>query len=383
MQRKKVEGTTENLNILTNKVKYIGFELGKVPEVLQEFEPLNYRLPKVYDEKSYKIYKYIDVSDVEILVTPKDRLAELSERYKFASPVSTYMEQNKENLEKYAYFLRMMNQTNLEDIKKIEEEQAEFSKHIPFDIKFSNNFKWQIFYSDYAKKYFMLASIEENDNAPMFYLMKEKIEQHKSSDSRHIFVPISNEEYSERILKKSEIEDIINYLWYFTKNWAQVYEVTNKDQNLSIHIVGETTIFDKMTSKYKIELSDKKEASNTYKLIKALFILAYELTNEYKFKLRVDSKGGLEFFFEDMKIEYETLPEFLKDQAIQKIREAERLKTKNKQLKADIKDFQKREKELEEEYMNKQAQISHFQECKKSFIGKLKYFFKGDKNQKE
>ena len=118
MQRKKVEGTTENLNILTNKVKYIGFELGKVPEVLQEFEPLNYRLPKVYDEKSYKIYKYIDVSDVEILVTPKDRLAELSERYKFASPVSTYMEQNKENLEKYAYFLRMMNQTNLEDIKK-------------------------------------------------------------------------------------------------------------------------------------------------------------------------------------------------------------------------------------------------------------------------
>lgn len=383
MQRKKVEGTTENLNILTNKVKYIGFELGKVPEVLQEFEPLNYRLPKVYDEKSYKIYKYIDVSDVEILVTPKDRLAELSERYKFASPVSTYMEQNKENLEKYAYFLRMMNQTNLEDIKKIEEEQAEFSKQIPFDIKFSNNFKWQIFYSDYAKKYFMLASIEENDNAPMFYLMKEKIEQHKSSDSRHIFVPISNEEYSERILKKSEIEDIINYLWYFTKNWAQVYEVTNKDQNLSIHIVGETTIFDKMTSKYKIELSDKKEASNTYKLIKALFILAYELTNEYKFKLRVDSKGGLEFFFEDMKIEYETLPEFLKDQAIQKIREAERLKTKNKQLKADIKDFQKREKELEEEYMNKQAQISHFQECKKSFIGKLKYFFKGDKNRKE
>ncbi len=326
MQRKKVEGTTENLNLLTNKVKYIGFKLGEVPEVFKEFEPLNYRLPKVYDEKSYKIYKYVDVNDIEILVTPKDRLTELSERYKHASPISTYMEQNKENLEKYAYFLRMINQTNLQDIQKIEEEQNEFSKQIPFDVKFSNNFKWQIFYSEFAKKYFMIASIEENDNSPMFYLMKAKIEQAKKKSSKYIFVPISNEEYSEKIYKKSEIEDLINYLWYFTKNWAQIYEVTDKDKNLSIHIVGETAIFDKMTSKYKIQIDDKKAAANIYKLIKALFILSYELTTEYKFKLKVDKNGGLEFYFEDEKIEYDTLPEFLKGQSIKKIYEIEKLK---------------------------------------------------------
>ena len=374
MQRKKVEGTTENLNLLTNKVKYIGFKLGEVPEVFKEFEPLNYRLPKVYDEKSYKIYKYVDVNDIEILVTPKDRLTELSERYKHASPISTYMEQNKENLEKYAYFLRMINQTNLQDIQKIEEEQNEFSKQIPFDVKFSNNFKWQIFYSEFAKKYFMIASIEENDNSPMFYLMKAKIEQAKKKSSKYIFVPISNEEYSEKIYKKSEIEDLINYLWYFTKNWAQIYEVTDKDKNLSIHIVGETAIFDKMTSKYKIQIDDKKAAANIYKLIKALFILSYELTTEYKFKLKVDKNGGLEFYFEDEKIEYDTLPEFLKGQSIKKIYEIEKLKTKNIEIKA---------KKLEREYISKQAQIAHFQECKKSFIGKLKYFFKGNKEKEE
>ncbi len=383
MQRKKVEGTTENLNLLTNKVKYIGFEMGEVPEVFKEFEPLNYRVPKVYDEKSYKIYKYIDAKDIDILVTPKDRLTELSERYKHASPLSTYMEQNKENLEKYAYFLRMLNQTNLEDIQKIEDEQEEFRKQIPFDIKFSNNFKWQIFYSDFAKKYFMLASTEENDNAPMFYLMKEKIEQAKNGGERIIFIPVSNEEYSEKILKKSEIEDIINYLWYFTKSWAQIYEVTDRENNVSMHIVGETTIFDKMTSKYKIVLNDKKQASSVYKLIKALFILGYELPSEYKFKLRVDKEGSLDFYFEDEKIEYETLPEFLKKQAIEKIKASEEVKNENKELKADIKDYQKQEKMLEAEYINKQAQIVHFQECKKSFIGKLKYFFKGDKNKEE
>ena len=31
----------------------------KVPEFLKDFEPLNYRVPKVYDETTYKIYKYV------------------------------------------------------------------------------------------------------------------------------------------------------------------------------------------------------------------------------------------------------------------------------------------------------------------------------------
>ncbi len=384
MLKKKVEGTTENLNLLTNKVKYIGFELEKIPEFLNEFEPLNYRVPKVYDEKTYKIYKYIDVDNIEILITPKDRLSELSERYKLASPIYTYMQSgDKENLEKYAYFLRMINQTNLADIQRIEEEQEEFNKQIPFEVKFQNNFKWQIFYSDYAKKYFMLASTEESDNAPMFYLLNQKIEQNNKKDTRKIFVPISNEEYTEKILKKSEIEDLINYLWYFTKNWASIYEVTDKDENLSIHIVGETQIYDKMTSKYKIIINDKKEAQTTYKLIKALFILSYDLSSEYKFNLKVGKEGDLEFYFNGEKIEYTKLPEFLRSEAIKKMKENERLKIENQQIKADIKDLQRLEEIKEKEYLNKQKQIANFMECKKTFIGKLKYFFKGKKQEEK
>ena len=82
-----------------------------------------------------------------------------------------------EDIEKYAYFLKMINQTRKSDIENIEKEQKEFEREIPFDVKFSNNFKWQIFYSDYADKYFMLASTNETDNSPMFYLLKRKIEE--------------------------------------------------------------------------------------------------------------------------------------------------------------------------------------------------------------
>ena len=153
MPRKVVQGNTENLNLLKNKIGYIGFELEKVPDFLKEFEPLEYRAPKVYDETTYKVYKYVKVKDIDILITPKDRLDDLAERYKLASPLFTYMKpETNEDIEKYAYFLKMINQTNIADIQNIEKEQKEFEKEIPFDVKFANNFKWQVIYSDFANK---------------------------------------------------------------------------------------------------------------------------------------------------------------------------------------------------------------------------------------
>lgn len=382
MQKKIVKGNTENLNMLNKKVNYIGFELEEVPEFLKKFEPLNYRVPKVYEETTYKTYKYVKIKDIEIMITPKDRLDELSERYKLASPLFTYMKpETNEDIEKYAYFLRMINQTNTSDIEKIEKEQDQFQKEIPFDVKFENNFKWQVFYSDYADKYFMLASTNETDNSPMFYLLKKKIEENKSKEEGSIFIPINNEEYSGKLLKKSEIEDLVNYLWHFTKNWASVYEVTDKEGNLTLQIVGETFIYDKMKSKYRIILKDKKQAMTVYKLIKALFILSYELPNEYNFQTKISEDGGLVFYYKNEKIEYNTLLEFLKTEAISKIEENEKLKIDTKELKADIKDMQRHAEEQKQEFLNKEREIVTFLECKKTFLGKIKYFFKGKKKK--
>ena len=386
MPRKIVKGNTENLNILTNKVNYIGFELEKVPSFLKEFEPLNYRVPRVYEETTYKVYKYVNISDIEILITPKDRLDELSERYRLASPLFTYMKpETNEDIEKYAYFLKMINETNISDIEAIEKEQEEFNKEIPFDVKFTNNFKWQIFYSDYADKYFMLASTNETDNSPMFYLLKKKIEENKSRSKKKgkIFVPISNEEYSEKLLKKSEISDLENYLWYFTRDWPSIYEITDKEGKVFLQIVGQTQIYDKMTSRYRIILKDKKEANKLYKLIKALCILAYDLEHEYKFDVKISSDGGLEFYYKGKKIEYDNLPDFLKEEAVTKIKENDRVKIETIEIKADVKDLNKKADEINQEFLKKEREIVTFLECKKTFMGKIKYFFKGKKKKKQ
>ena len=384
MPRKTFKGNTENLNLLKNKIGYIGFELGEVPEFLKDFTPLNYNVPKIYDETSYKIYKYVDVKDIDIMITPKDRLDELSDRYADASPLFTYMKAEKnEDIEKYAYFLKMINQTNTYDIEEMEKEQEKLQKEIPFDVKFPNNFKWQVFYSEYADKYFMIASTKETDNSAMFYLLKKKIEDNKSrkKEPTMLFIPICNGEYEGKVLKKSEIEDTSNYLWYFTKNWPSIYEITGKDGNTFIQIAGETVIFDKMTSKYRMILKDKKDAQKWYKQLKAIFILASELPNEYKFDVKIGEDGGIEFYLFNQKIEYDVIADFLKEQAILKIRENEKIENENKQLKADVKDLQRKADEQTLEYHMKELEIVTFLECKKTFMGRIKYFFKGKKSK--
>ena len=385
MPKKEVKGNTENLNMLNEKVNYIGFELGEVPEFLKEVDMLNYRIPRGnYDEKTYRRYQYVPVENIEILISPTNRLDDLEKRYKLARPLYTYMKaETNDEIENYAYFLKMLNQTRVEDIKEIEKEQEMMAKEPPFEVKFKSNFMWQIYYSDYANKFFMLVSSEESDNSPMFYLLKKKIESNKRKSKEVVFVPISNEEYCGKILKKSEIEDLENYLWYFTKNWPSIYEVINKEGVLELRIVGETTIYDKLTSKYSMKFTDKKDAINAYKLIKALFILSYDIQDEYKFETRIDENGRIKFYYNSKPMEYDKLPDFLNEEAISKIKENINVKIETKELNADIKDLQRQSTEKTAEYMKNERQIYAFLECKKTFLGKVSYYFKNKKKKKE
>lgn len=74
-----------------------------------------------------------------------------------------------------------------------------------------------------------------------------------------IYVPISHKEYSGAFLTKSEIADIENYLWYFTKEWPSVYEVFDEKGNMNIKVVGITPVYEKLKSSYVVELNSKEE----------------------------------------------------------------------------------------------------------------------------
>ena len=373
MPRKK----KEIIEGITDKLEYLGLNLDKIPENLKKFEPLEYRVSRFYDEKQYRQYRYIDIKDIQILISPTNRLTELDEKYKKARPLYEYLDnKNEENIIKHTTFLNMLKNMDIEQIKQIEKEQTKLNKEIPYKIKFQGNYLWQIYYSENTDKYFMIVPSEDIDYSTFFYLLKKQIENKKTGK---IFVPISNVKYSNNYLNKSEFEDIENYLWLFTKDWPLIYEVYNKKNELSIQIIGETNVYDKIKTNYKVELNSKEEATEFYKLLKALFILQSEIPNYYNFQINIDKKCGLEFYLEDQKIEYKNMIEFLREQYKKGLKRRKEIKSKIRTYKKKLKQLQELAASQEIEYLAKEKQISTFLECKKSFFGKVKYFFKYSK----
>lgn len=375
-----MQKTKENKNEIEQKLKFIGLDLENIPQCLLNTQKVKYRPLKSYEDNNYKVYKYVDVKDIEILITPIDRLEDINEKLKTAMPISYYMIlEDEKNIEEYSMFLNMVNHLNLDKIEKIEEEQKILNKNIPYEIKYKDNYMWQIYYSEAENKYFMLFSSNENNAECLFYLIKKKIAASKSRKKEKIYVPISHMEYSNKILKRTEITDLENYLWFFTKEWPSIYEVYDKEDNMSIEILGRTSVYEKVKSIYKISMKDKKEAEKIFKLIKALFILQSNEEYEYNFKTCINEKGSLDFCYNLNNIKYDNLSEFIRQQVEVKQDKINETYKKNILLAENLELLKETVKKQKEEFLIKEKQITNFLECKKTFFGRVKYFFKKGK----
>ena len=378
MARKKANLDRE----IEEKLDYIGLDLNKIPKKLKESEELNLKIPKSYDEKQYRQYRFVPIKDIQIMLTPSNRSDDIQQKYKKAKPISEYLNnKSEENFENYMTFLRLLKEVTIEDIEKIEKEQKKLNKKIPFRVKFEGNYLWQIYYSENTNKYFMLVPTQDSDCSAMFYLIKKQLE---NNPEEKIFVPIRNVGYSTEFLKKSEFEDISNYLWLFTKDWPFIYEVYNKEDKMSIIIIGETEVYEKIKSPYRIRIKTQKEAKRFHKLLKAMFILQTELPNYYTFRTDINKTGKIDFYHEENEITYDILPQWINDECkigIPKNELADELIEENKEKLEELKNIAE---EQEQEYLAKEKQITTFLECKKSFFGKFKYYFKyGKKSHKE
>ncbi len=376
-RRKKVNLEPE----IEKKLQYLGLSLEDIPEQLQGFEEINYRVPRDYDEKQYKQYRYIPIEKIQILLSPTNRLDELNEKYKKARPLSDYLDsKNEENVIRHSIFINMLKQMDVNEVEKIEKEQQKLSRQVPFKVKYEDNYLWQIYYIEATDQYFMLVPTEDTNYSAFFYLLKKKIEKKEKS---FIFAPISGVNYSREYFNKSEFKDIGTYIEMFAKEWPYIYEVYNKKGELNIHIIGEAYVYGKIKSIYNVILKNQTEANHFYKLLKAMFILQTELPNYFTFTTDVNSNGILQFYCDESHIKYNDMAHFIKSQFA--VSESLKIDTKEK-----IQQYKERLAELKQivsiqeiEYIDKEKQISTFLECKKTFFGKFKYFFKYKKNKKK
>ncbi len=375
---------------LKEKLKYLNLDLDNIPEKILNYIPLRFATSRLNNDKAHRIFKFVPIDQIEILLTPCLRGDPVSEKYTKSLPLKQYLNpgNSEEDLERYTTFLKLLNNFSIAEVETINVIQNEMNKHSePFRVKYNKDHLWQIYYSDNTERYFMLVCTKEETYAEFFYLLKKKLEYYNSNqlDVPKIYVPINYINYSERYLTRSEIADLENFLWLFTKKWASVYEVFDKKNKLSLQIVGDTFVYDQVKSTYKIKLSNYEESIKFYKLLKALFILQTEIKDVFEFKTKIDSKNGLELYYGKIKISYDNLTEFIKNQYMIAEEEIKAQNENKGNLEKELKELKEKEKKLEEEYLLLQKEISTYLEYRKTFFGKMKYFFRstGKKIKKE
>ena len=82
---------SSKIDNMKEKIEYLGLDLENIPSTIKNFKPIKYRIPKFYDEKQYRQYRYIDVKDIQILLSPTNRLTDLNEKYQKARPLCEYL----------------------------------------------------------------------------------------------------------------------------------------------------------------------------------------------------------------------------------------------------------------------------------------------------
>ena len=72
---------------IKSKLKYLKLDLENVPEFLKNFEPLNYSVSRLNNDKDHRIFKFVPIDKIEILLTPCLRSDPLKEKYSKAMPI--------------------------------------------------------------------------------------------------------------------------------------------------------------------------------------------------------------------------------------------------------------------------------------------------------
>lgn len=362
---------------IKKKLDYIGLNLENIPKFLINEDKIDYKPIKTYDDNGYKVYKYIPISKIQILLTPTNRLNSIKEKYVKATNLKSYLKpETQEDIIRHTTFLKMLKSVKIDEIEELIKKQEALNNHIPFQVKFEENYLWQIYYSDIDDTYFMIVPTEDLEYASFFYLLKKQIEYKKTKKEQMIFVPISYENYSNKFLKNGEISDIEKYLWFFTKNWSKAYEVYDKDNNLSLHIVGETLLYENIKCVYKNKLDNNEDALKFYKFLKAMFILNTELPHNYKFEVRLNRFGSLEFKYLGKKITYDNMFNLLANDYEKARKDIIFLEKQKNDLEEKLQELKELSTKYDEEYLLKEKEIATYLECKKTFFGKVKYFFR-------
>jgi len=78
-------------NDLTSKLKYLKLDLNNIPKYLYDFKPLGFNLSRLNSDKDHKVFRFVPIEKIEILLTPCLRSDSVREKYSKAEPLGKYL----------------------------------------------------------------------------------------------------------------------------------------------------------------------------------------------------------------------------------------------------------------------------------------------------
>lgn len=357
----------------------------------ETLENVYFKLKTIYGDRKYnikqeailennmkKVYKYIPISKIDVMVTNHSRNDKIKEKLRDAMPIVKYIyskefkDFDKVRLE---YLLKDYDNQKYEEIDHLQKQLLEKE---PFKIIYEEDIFYEIYYMKEENRYILLICTEDIVFKEIQYMLQKKAEYYISRKEEYIYAGIVNLEYSENFLYKEEIEELEDILWYFTKSWPITYELYNNKNEYSIEIVGDFEIYNGLISPYRISLKNKNKAAEYLKLAKALMTLEKDTNKYLKFQTIISEKDGLEFKYNDNDIILKDIPDFLLVNYVKLYEETMVYIDENMAKELKSKRLTEEKLKKEEKLNDLQNYITTFLDSKKTFFGKFRYFLGKD-----
>ena len=128
---------------IQKKLEYIGLDLENIPEFIKNYRPLEFRPIRGFNENKSRIYKYINVKDIQIYITSKNKMDSLLKKYEKSNPLYDYLKlESEDDIVRHSIFLKMVDKINIEEVERLSNEQDLLNEQVPFEVKYSENYLW-------------------------------------------------------------------------------------------------------------------------------------------------------------------------------------------------------------------------------------------------
>lgn len=111
---------------LKDKLDYLGLNLKKLPKFIKDSEKPSFSTSRLNNDKDLKIYRFVPIDQIEILLTPCLRSDDIKQKFAEAIPLRNFLHNDGDEEEvalfkTFAKILRNMSVTEIEKIQELQE----------------------------------------------------------------------------------------------------------------------------------------------------------------------------------------------------------------------------------------------------------------------